>query len=369
MGIGRFAYTPMFAVMRHQAGLTDALGGFVASANLAGYLVGALGASAPVFRRHRLATARWALTASALTTLAMAVPSLGAWFLLRALSGIASGFAFVAFSSLVLDRAAAEGHRTWAPRLYAGVGTGIALTGLLTPPFVALGGWQGGWIGLGVVAVAGAAFAAIAVADAPTAPAPPQSTSAFTAPRKLYPWLLTSYAAQGFGYIVPATFLVALVAGVPALAPGASLTWIVVGLVGIPSTLVWNRIALRSGSPRTIVWAQLFQALGTVMPVVEPNAFGVGFAAIALGGTFMGITSLANSTARAMFPHGSHGAIGILTAAYGVGQILGPLVTSVVVLHTHSYNLALTIASATLLVGSATMIAGTFLTRGRIAAP
>ncbi len=213
MGIGRFAYTPMLPVMRAQAGLTDVLGGLVASANLAGYLAGALAASAPVFRHHRPAIVRWALGLSALTTLAMAVPSLGAWFALRAASGIASGFAFVAVSSLVLDRAAADGRHSWAPWLYAGVGGGIALTGLLTPPFVALGGWQGGWIGLGAVALAGAAFAAVAVTRGAVA-APATARTPFSAPRMLFPWLLTAYAAQGFGYIVPATFLVALVAGV-----------------------------------------------------------------------------------------------------------------------------------------------------------
>ncbi len=63
-----------------------------------------------------------------------------------------------------------------------------------------------------------------------------------------------------------------------------------------------------------------------------------------------------------MFPEGSHGAIGILTAAYGVGQILGPLVTSFVVMQTHAYLLALDIAGAALVFGSATMLVGTYLT-------
>ena len=230
----------------------------------------------------------------------MAVPSLGAWFALRAASGIASGFAFVAVSSLVLDRAAADGRHSWAPWLYAGVGGGIALTGLLTPPFVALGGWQGGWIGLGAVALAGAAFAAVAVTRGGVA-APATARTPFSAPRMLFPWLLTAYAAQGFGYIVPATFLVA-----PSRRPVAGLR----RLADVDRRRARRHSVdalleprpLRYGAMKTLIWAQLFQAPGTVMPVVEPNALGVAFAAVALGGTFMGITSLANSTARAMFP-------------------------------------------------------------------
>ena len=45
MGIGRFAFTPLLPMMQADAGLTLAQGAWLASANYAGYLGGALTAS------------------------------------------------------------------------------------------------------------------------------------------------------------------------------------------------------------------------------------------------------------------------------------------------------------------------------------
>ena len=42
MGIGRFAFTPLMPLMQEHAGLTLAQGGWLAAANYAGYLAGAL---------------------------------------------------------------------------------------------------------------------------------------------------------------------------------------------------------------------------------------------------------------------------------------------------------------------------------------
>src|SRR6188474_2811525 len=88
MGIGRFAFTPILPMMQVDAGLSVAAGGWLASANYLGYLVGALSAT-----RVRLAVPvaiRAALLAIALTTLAMGVTEhFALWVVLRTLSGVA----------------------------------------------------------------------------------------------------------------------------------------------------------------------------------------------------------------------------------------------------------------------------------------
>jgi hypothetical protein len=76
MGIGRFAFTPLLPVMLQEGQLDLAAGGWVAAANYAGYLVGAMTASRLRWSAVRLGLV--ALAATALLTAAMALP-VGAW--------------------------------------------------------------------------------------------------------------------------------------------------------------------------------------------------------------------------------------------------------------------------------------------------
>lgn len=72
----------------------------------------------------------------------------------------------------------------------------------------------------------------------------------------------------------------------------------------------------------------------------------------------MGITMLTMSLVRRMFPQASSTIIGYATAVYGAGQIIGPIVTGVLMAHTGSYDGALVFASLTLLCGLIVLVTG-----------
>jgi MFS family permease len=355
MGIGRFAYTPILPLMKNGAGLSDTFAGIVASANYTGYLAGALWSAQPVWRPRRLWTIRAALAGGCLTTLLMGfTASPAAWLVLRFAGGVASAFILILVSSVVLDRAAREGRHAWPGLLYSGVGIGIVLTGIVVP-LIAGDGWRASWIVLGGVSVAlsAAIFALFRDDEAPFDPRPAVAGVRWTGP---YVRLMIAYFGEGLGYVIPATFIVAILRATPQLAGIAASAWVIVGVVAAPSAVVWVRLAGRFGRMRMFALALVILALGVVAPVFAPNAVGAAFSAFALGLTFIGITTLVNVEARALFPAASNRAIGELTAAFGVGQIVGPLIVSAIAARGGSYDLAL-LAGGAVLAGSAATIA------------
>ena len=127
IGIGRFVYTPILPFMAERLDLTPAESGLVASANLLGHLVGALAAAWIRMPGGRRPWLLGVLALSAVTTAAMGLTAeMSAFLPLRFAGGLASAFAIVLATGLVLDRLAAAGRPalSWMP--FAGVGAGIA---------------------------------------------------------------------------------------------------------------------------------------------------------------------------------------------------------------------------------------------------
>src|SRR5256885_14797788 len=151
MGIGRFAFTPLLPMMQADAGLTLGQGAWLASANYAGYLAGALSAS-------RIAPAmgiRGGLAAIGLTTVAMGLADgVAAWAALRFAAGVASGWGMVHVSAWALARLAPLGRPFLGGVVYTGVGAGLATAGLACLGLMAFGvSSQWSWLLLGTGAL------------------------------------------------------------------------------------------------------------------------------------------------------------------------------------------------------------------------
>ena len=95
MGIGRFAFTPILPMMQDDAGVTIAAGGWLASANYLGYLLGALAAT--VWPLRGSAVLSFGMLGIAAATFAMGMTAdFTAWLVLRFAAGVASALAFIA---------------------------------------------------------------------------------------------------------------------------------------------------------------------------------------------------------------------------------------------------------------------------------
>ncbi|WMD19034.1 YbfB/YjiJ family MFS transporter [Achromobacter seleniivolatilans] len=329
MGIGRFAFTPVWPLMAEEGGLSLTQGGWMASANYIGYLLGALAAVAwPVRRlRGRLAVS---LLAVALLTLAMPLfHSVAAWSALRLAAGYASASAFIC---VVAWRPVPPGDPREvgaAAVTYAGVGAGIALTGLACLALMAGNVRADGmWLTLGTITLA---LSAIAWPGLNRHAAPVTRSAAAAAPARLpssISRLALHYGVFGIGYIIPATFLPAMAKEIipdPAIFGWA---WPLFGLAAAVSCLLVPRLA--RGRDEKAVWqgAQALMALGMVTVAVWHHIAAVIVASLLVGGTFMVITQAGMLTARRAAKASAARAAAVMTAAFAAGQILGPLLAS-----------------------------------------
>ena len=211
LGVGRFVYTPILPLMVEDLGMTKTMAGALASANFAGYLIGALVAASSAMLDSRR---RWliaALSVSAVTTGAMGfVESTPAFFVLRFLGGFASAFVLVFSSALVLDRLGAVGRSKLAVVHFAGVGSGIAASAILVSILVAAGSeWRSLWLASGLLSLLCLGIVYTLIPDRTELHTP--STSGAAPPNSALRSLVFAYGLFGFGYVITATFLVAIV--------------------------------------------------------------------------------------------------------------------------------------------------------------
>ena len=136
-----------------------------------------------------------------------------------------------------------------------------------------------------------------------------------------------AYGLFGFGYVITATFLVAIVrAEVPRL---ESSIWFLVGIGAAPSVWLWGRLGRRIGTAQAFAAAAIVEAIGVLASVASAGALSVSLGAILLGGTFMGLTALGLTRARELATGDPRRAMAAMTGAFGAGQIVGPLVAGV----------------------------------------
>lgn len=352
MGIGRFVYTPILPPMLEAIGWSKSEAGLVASANFLGYFVGALAAA-----RTQATGRQWTLLAvwlglSVATTTAMALEAgvLG-HAAIRFVSGIASAYVIVLASTLVLNRLAAEGRGALASVHFAGVGSGIMLSALAVSLLQANGaGWQELWLGAGVLAGLAALATVLLVPEEAALPAP-RAGSRGEATARRTALFAVSYGLFGFGYIITATFIVTIVRLEPALRALEGVVWVLVGVAAVFSVPLWLRLAGRFGTLRAFAIASAAEAVGVALSVEWVSPAGISLAALMLGGTFMGLTSLGLVGAREL-SGGSSAVVGRYTAAFAFGQMIGPAAAGMLYDRLGSFRLPSLMAAAALLIGA-----------------
>lgn len=353
MGIGRFAFTPQVPLMiaEHQLTLTSV--GIVAALNYFGYLVGAFDA---MRAKSGITLRLWGgVWGTVILTLWSAIMG-DVWGhgLIRFLAGWASGWAMVLVAAWTNESLAHYGKPALSAAVFAGPGAGILISGMLAIGVqgMALNAAQA-WLLYGSVALVVIVAVSrhlprggISIRQAVTTIEP----LVLTRPLKRLVW---SYSLAGFGYILPATFLSQMAAErfpgslfaqlVWPLFGGAAVLGIVIGITTRHLLTTHQRLAL-------MLWAQ---AIGIVCAVSFSNLSGLIIASLLVGGGFLAVVQLSLQYGRELAPLHVRYLAGLLTTGYAIGQLVGPLVSSLSTMLTHQLEPSLYIGMLALVAAGA----------------
>ena len=354
MGFGRFSYTPILPGMMAGLGLTPADAGIVASANFIGYLLGAVAAGYGWAAGRERAIALSALVATAVLLLAMGLTSSLLWFsVIRFLAGLASAFTMIFTSAIVLSRGLAAANPHVQSVHFGGVGMGIAVSSLMVFLLPAGGfgdfaSWQVAWFGGAVIACLGTLIVAALLPEGPAGHRTGGKEKPLRWTRPLVVITLT-YGLFGFGYVITATFLVAMARQGATDHSIEFFAWLITGLSAAVSVHAWHRAVPRLGIVGVYLAGLLVESVGLVLAVALPSPYAPLIGGLMLGATFIMVTAYGLQIGRALAPQSPRKALAFMTAAFGVGQIVGPLVAGLLAERSGSFSAPTLLAAGVLL--------------------
>ncbi|NMM29155.1 MAG: YbfB/YjiJ family MFS transporter [Glaciimonas sp.] len=360
LGVARFSYTPLLPLMQQQAGLGVAAAGWLAAINYAGYLSGAIIASliSDLVLKDRLYRIGMVLAIASTAVMGLTT-DITIWALSRYIAGLSSAAGMLLGTGLILNWLIRHNHRSELGIHFAGIGLGIAGCAAAVTLFSPWLDWRQQWF----------AFTALGclllVPALRWLPAPDQSGLTKTGqkmednpPSPLYLRIfMAAYFCAGIGYVVSATFIVAIVNKLPGLAGQGNLVFLAIGIGAAPACINWDLIARRTGDLNALILASILQIIGILLPVMVGGLFAALFGALLFGGTFIGMVSLALTMVGRYYPTRPAKMMGKMTLSYGAAQIIGPAITGSLAAHLGSYNAGLYFAAGAMVVGTLLLLA------------
>jgi len=154
------------------------------------------------------------------------------------------------------------------------------------------------------------------------------------------------------GYVVSATFIVAIVDRLPGLEGRGTLSFLAIGLAAAPACIVWDFVARRTGELNALILAAVLQIVGILLPVAVGGLGGAILGALLFGGSFIGMVSLVLTMAGRYYPTRPAKMMGKMTLSYGAAQIIGPAVTGWLAASVGSYAGGLYLAAGMMVLGT-----------------
>jgi MFS family permease len=380
LGFGRFGYGMILPSMQAGLGLSHDETGIIASANMFGYFMAALGAGILASRYGPRLVISVALVWTGLTLAATALAgSLMSLVWLRFLTGIGSAGSNISIMGLASSWFSPKHRGMACGFLVGGSGVAMAVTGWIVPLLngtFPVEGWRYCWIALGVVTLFTALLAMVFVRNSPAEKGlePVGGVSALVQRencndnkvlsfREIFlfrgiPVLTLIYFCFGFSYIIYAMFFVNFLIGEKGFSQvTAGVIWSLVGFISIGSAVIWGTLSDVCGRRLALAVVFTLQAVCYVMPVVTSNVIFVWSSAIIYGLTAWSIPGIVASYCGDLVgSKNAPTALGLVTFFFGIGQVLGPTCAGYIKEFTRSFGGAFYLAAFLALSGAALSI-------------
>ena len=353
VGVARFAFTSLLPAMLENH-LSIAFAGMLASVNYVGYLSGSIFSIFIKDIHTKVRFFRFGLALCIITSLLLALTqSQIIWLIARLLAGFGAAMALVVGSAIVMSKLQ-NTNKTKAMGIhFSGLGFSILISDLIMRAVFNFSNyWQHAWL---VLAIAGTVFASysayILSFDKQSADqvVKHKFDKALFSPLVIV--LALAYFTEGVGMVVQATFLPDIVNSLPGLAGYGGYAWLAVGLAGIPSCIIWMRLAHRYNSIDMMILAMALQVIGILIPIFSTNIVLNLISGILYGATFIGLVALFMNLAGQLAGKNPVFIMGMITAAYGVGQVVAPLYCVALIEKFDNYNAALYVTAMIVVVG------------------
>jgi len=361
VGIARFSYTPMLHEMVEDISLTETVAGFLAAANYAGYLSGALLISLIHNLQLKVKLYRYGLMAAVFTTLCMAATTNEwLWYLLRYISGLSSAAGILLGAGLLMHWLRQNNAKAELGIFFSSLGIGIVLTAITAQLIKVEYTWDQQWIIYGLLSLLlilpvmywfpdfFKSTTNIEHSEHKETQSPPSKKFLLT--------LQAAYFCAGFGYVVTATFLIAIVELLPGMKGLGWVVWLLVGIAAAPGCWLWDIYVRKVG-----LWSSLFQAyilnmISTALLLCDPSPAIIFISAIIYGLSFIGIVSMTLSMIGRLYPDNSSRSMSHLTFSYGLAQVIAPALVGVIAEKNENFTAGLLITVVVMLVGIALLI-------------
>ncbi|MFA9373854.1 MAG: YbfB/YjiJ family MFS transporter [Poseidonibacter sp.] len=353
VGVARFSYTSLLPSMLEDNTLSLTFSGVLASLNYVGYLSGSIFAIFIKDINTKVKYFRLGIILCILTTIIMGITTNDiVWLLGRIIAGFGAAMALVVGAAIVMMKLNFE-DKTKAMGIYfSGIGIALASSDIISRYVLSISTWQNSWIILSLCALLVAFYPLYILSfdkDLKQNVQKHPFNKALFSPFVII--LIAAYFTEGVGFVIQGTFLPTIIKSLEGLEQYAGLTWLLVGLAGIPAAIIWMKLAHKYGSINMIIIAMSIQIVGILIPTMTTNVYLNLFCGVLYGGTFTGLVALFMNLGGKLAGANPVMLMGALTTAYGIGQVTAPLYAVSLTQWTGNYDYALYVTATIVFLG------------------